>query len=214
MAWFLNGKKRSFRTALGIPYGILLFEDCQPIDVLDLVKGQNVLSEGVERKLITPAEAKRLKTQMTKAGLARNMACVVRLAVAAKKTNERSDDQTPPTYVFKVCTSCPMGTHLAHGYIQNAEGVHKGVPITQLDDGFGFLDQAVSEGKMSASDAIAAFQAMCEAGLARDEAEFKKRHDALPPGTLGEMPMTPPPAALLKLLEAVFEGGGVSFRSL
>lgn len=172
---FLVGSKSEFLKALGVKYGWLFMEGSKPYEVLSLDQGEQLLADAVEKELVTADEAQALEDAMGKAGLAKDVAAVFKKARQFKVDVPKG---FTPALRFEICTSCPVPT--THGYVKDAAGNPLSEPLGTLINGFSICDDAVGKGRASVQDAVVLFRQMVEADLAVDEADWKKRYDALP----------------------------------
>lgn len=171
---FFIGKKHSFLTQAGIPYGFLVFENCAQLAINHLEHGQMVIADALERKIITEEEAKETLSQMAEAQLLENEAAVYDQAVMV----ELPTDFTP-TVSFVAHENCEHP--LPHGQLKNnnTSGL-SGLLIHTLSEGFEYLADLVLNNKLHPLDGINAFKQMKVVDLPINDKDGQRRYDALP----------------------------------
>lgn len=170
---FLKGRHDLFML-MGIPYGILVIEDHDPVVVYCLEEGRLALRKAVEKEILTTDDASIVEAAMTKAGLVKNAS-----AFFQKVRDFVLADDHNPVHTFKLCGGCTRNP-LPHGAI-----IGDGM-VKQFQDfwsGLKFCDEQVEEGNMNAFDSAAILKAMLAANLPQDEEDAQKRWGALPEET-------------------------------
>ncbi len=172
---FLVGSRSKFFGALGVKYGWLFAEGCQPAEILNLEQGRSWLTDAMGKSRLAADEASALESAMAKAGLAENLA-----AIFDRARRRKADKGFTPAFRFEICAKEECRAPLPHGYVRDKDG--KGVSdlVDTLVRGLLLCNAVVGEGKVTAPDAVAIFQQMLVTDLPVDEAEMEKRYAALP----------------------------------
>lgn len=169
---FLRGGHELF-TMMGIPYGILVIEDYDPVEVYCMKDGRESLRSAVEKEILTADHAGIVKTAMIKVKLVADTS-----AFFQKVRDFVLADDHEPVHTFKLCNDCTRNP-IPHGIIIAEE-------VKQVQDfwsGLEFCDKQIEEGNMSVFDGIAILKAMLVANLPQNEEDAQKRWEALPEET-------------------------------
>lgn len=158
---FLEGTKRELFRELGLPFGLVIVEDCQPFIVQNMGQGRNVLKNAVERELFTADEAQEVERRMAERGLPESTEAIIEVV------REFSlPEGFTPEYHFQLQRGCSETTS-PHGYVRDGNGdkVIGGTPFNNLLGAMANFDILTHTADFPVLEAIHLLQQMIVAGL-------------------------------------------------
>lgn len=174
-AMFLQGTEDLFLRNLGVAYGQIVMEVCDPIEVVCIATGRHTLREGVERQIISTDTAGRLEADMAKAGLCSDMRELFKHA----ERHPMPSDLTP-VLGFKRDMESEIDRAMRHGHIVTATGKQFATVINTLSVGLAAAREFYNDGLMRMFDLCALMQSLRGENLAADDFEYRERWEKLP----------------------------------
>lgn len=183
-ATFLRGTDDEFLQALGVPYGHIVIEGCDQIEVITFTDARRVLREGVERRIIDSDTAGRLEREIAAAVVLADMGDIYALARQHPMPKDLGR-------VVQFDTACPATPKLAmamsQGRVVNSTGEPLSGTITTLTQGFMACRRLAKLGLVRMFDICTLMREMTAANLAMNEAAYRERWEGLPPATRQEI---------------------------
>lgn len=173
-AMFLVGKKNSLLNALGVNYGTINLEGCDPFSIIDAESAEADLNRAVAKNLVEPEQVPVIMDQIRAAGVAPTLKAVFELAAKTEVP-----EGFEPSFLFVLHKDC--GVPLPHGIIvEPDEG--QTLPLMTLVEGLEFLVKWVEDRDipLHVLDGVYLMKKMIAANLPVNEADSKAQYEALP----------------------------------
>jgi len=165
-ATFLKGDRDEFLTMLGIVYGHIFVEGCDPVIVITLEDGRRMLERAVEDEIVTADEAQEIITSMIKVKMCEDMSSLFERA----REFEPSQD-----FEFKYSFHIHEGDpRLLYGFIVDEDEDQVSGKIGHLEGGFSYCHGGVRRGMFSTANAAVIFKAMLESGMLANRNEVSR----------------------------------------
>lgn len=169
---YVPWKKNNFLNALGISYGGIYIEGCEPFHVVDIQTAEATLKRAVDKGRLEPDEAAAILDQLRAAGVNPTLK-----AMFAQAAQVEVPEGFVPSFQFGPHEGCAVP--LPHGCIKG-ESMKSGV-ISTLIEATDFLSRAVNcKDPIHVLDAVHLIKQMIAAGLPVNEDDAKVQYAALP----------------------------------
>lgn len=172
---FLIGRKKELLNALGITYGTINLEGCDPFSVIDAESAEAGLNRAVAKNLVEPEQVAVIMDQIRVAGVAPTLKAVFELVAQA---------EVPEGFVpsFKFTPHKDCGVPLPHGCIVKTDEEGESEPIMTLVDGLHFLTSWMRDehSQLHVLDGVYLMKEMIVVKLPVNEADSNAQYLALP----------------------------------
>ncbi len=165
---FVSGNKNLLLKLLGLGYGKIVFEGYEPIIVITVEVGDQLLKEAAEQGLINEDGAAQIKQQMADINMAANLGQLTSMI-----DEYTAHEGFEPSYKFAAHEDCPHP--LPHGIVVDKDNKPLCHPIHHLEDGLSLVLEMAESEQYHVLDCINVFKQMLAMNLPVDEAAVRQQ---------------------------------------